>query len=351
MRSAHLAAVAASVLCAASIASTACADSMDPALERFVHDPTSAAVPCGSNGSYVAGAPACVFDHAAFKKLVNQYGFALAPMAMYTARTTGFAGFQIAVQAAFTSIDNGADYWQKGTQGPRDPNTGGYPPKNADPDSWLGLYGVSLRKGLPYGVELGVTFGYLAHTSIVSGGVDLRVAVLEGFRAGTLGVLPDLSLGAGVRTITGTSQFMLTVASGDAVLSKPIPLADSSVLTPYVGYQFLRIFADSGPVDGTPNTDPLTACNYQGQNSNGQPICGAGGSTADFNNTGVFDKTRITRHRIVFGLSYRYELLIVGAQFGTDLIEPAKANDGAEAQALAGVSRQNTVGLQAGVAF
>src|SRR4029078_5160287 len=125
--------------------------------------------PCGLDGQYVSGAAACTFDHAAFKKLVNQYVFAVAPMAMYPARTTGFGGFQISVQAAFTSIANDADYWKNGTRGTPDPNTRQYPLKNADPASRLGLYNVSVRKGLPFGIELGVNVGYLAHTSILSG--------------------------------------------------------------------------------------------------------------------------------------------------------------------------------------
>jgi len=323
---------------------------MDPALERLVYGAGSTA-PCGANGQYVSGAPPCTFDHAAFKKLTSQYGFAVAPMAMYPARTTGFGGFQIAVQAAFTSIANDADYWQKGTRGSPDPNTGLYPAKNTDPDGRLGLYGVSVRKGLPFGFELGVSVGYLAHTSIFSGGADLRASLLEGFRTGVLGILPDLSVGIGIRTITGTPQFKLTVGTADLVLSKPIAVGGISVLTPTVGYQFVRIYADSGPIDGTPNTDPLAACNYQGQNDRGQPICGAGGTAADFNNTQVFDNARINRHRLVLGVHYRYEILVVGAQFVTDLVAPKDANDGATAQALDGVPRQNTIAVELGATF
>jgi hypothetical protein len=351
MKPMRLAAAALFVPCAVSVPRASRADSMDPALERLVHDASGGNMSCGASGQYVAGAAPCVFDHAAFKKLVNQYGTALAPLAMYPARTTGVAGFQFAVETSLTSIDSAADYWQKGTRGSPDPNTGRYPNRNDDPDSWLVLYNAHVRKGLPLGFEVGANVGYLSHTSIFSGGVDLRFALFEGFRSGFLGVLPDISLGAGVRTITGTSQFTLTVASADAMFSKPIPIADSSILTPYVGYQFLRLFVDSGAIDATPNTDALGYCNYQGQSSStGQPIC-AGGSPADLSNLGVFDQARITRHRIVLGLSFRYEILVLGAEFITDLIEPADANRGAEAQALAGTSRQSTIAFQLGAAF
>jgi hypothetical protein len=360
------------------ISRTAAADSMDPALERLVHDVSGVNVPCANGGRYRPGAQPCVFDDAAFKRLINQYGFAFAPLAFYPARTTGYGGFQVDIQAAYTSIDHDASYWQNGTQGPVDPNNQQNSVRNNSPDTWLQVYNFNLRKGLPFGFELGVNIGHMMHTSILSGGADIRWSLLEGFRTGILGVLPDISIGSGVRTITGTSEFQLTVASGDGMVSKPIPIADSSVFTPYIGYQFIRIFGDSGLIDSTPATDALGYCNYQGQRVpggwtdpsvmppgtqppgpyNGQPICGARGPTdtsvgspADLNNTKVFQHTRITRHRLVAGVAYRYEMIVVGAQFITDLVDPGSANSNEEAQALSGTPRQNTIALQLGAAF
>ena len=186
-----------------------------------------------------------------------------------------------------------------------------------------------------------------------------------------------------MRTITGTPEFQLTVASGDGMISKPIPIADSSVFTPYIGYQFIRIFGDSGLIDPTPATDAIGYCNYQGQKVpggtvkcrpnapwrhhasgnrghhgppyNGQPACGSGNSTDgspdDLNNTKIFQKTRITRHRLVAGVSWRYEMVTIGGQFITDLIDPGSANSGEEATALSAVGRQNTIAIQVGTAF
>ena len=65
---------------------------------------------------------------------------------------------------------------------------------------------------------------------------------------------------AGARTITGTSQVQLTVASASAMFSKPITLMESAVLTPWVGYQHLFIFGDSGVIDFTPAESALQAC-------------------------------------------------------------------------------------------
>src|SRR5579859_115579 len=192
------------------ISKTASADTMDPALERLAHSATNPSAMCSNAGRYIPGALPCVFDDAAFKKIINQYGFAFAPLAMYPARTTGFGGFQIGVQAAFTSIDHDADYWKLGTQGPVDPSTSQNSVRNNSPDTWLQVYNFNLRKGLPFGFELGTNIGFMSHTNIISGGADIRWSLLEGFRTGILGVLPDLAIGGAVRTITGTSEFQLT---------------------------------------------------------------------------------------------------------------------------------------------
>ncbi|MET0593356.1 MAG: hypothetical protein ABW133_11690 [Polyangiaceae bacterium] len=371
MRALVIAALAASLVAAVAAPGTAHADPMDPALERFSYDGSDPTLGCGSSGLYRPGATPCRLDEPSFKKLINQYGAAIAPAMMAPARTTGYGGFQITAQGVFTTIDNDADYWKNGTQGPKDPTTGQYSIRNKTPDSWLQVYGVNVRKGLPLGFEIAGSVAYVARTSIVAGGGDLRWSLLEGFRTGVLGYFPDFSVGGGVRTITGTPQFQLTVVSADAALSKPIAIADTSVLTPYVGYQFLRIFGDSGMIDLTPRTDALGYCNYQGQRVpggwpgddvnhtqgpyNGQAVCGDGsgqnGSPDDLSNSRIFQPARINRHRLVLGLTYRYEMILVGGQFATDVVTPENANSGTDGTSLSGVPRQSSVGVQVGAAF
>ncbi len=102
------------------VSSTASAGSMDFALERLVQNEGCRT----ADGQIVPGAPTCQADEDAFKRLVNQYGMALAPTAMYPAHTTGYGGFEIALEGAYTTIDPSQSYWQKGTRGPSDPTTG-----------------------------------------------------------------------------------------------------------------------------------------------------------------------------------------------------------------------------------
>ena len=319
------------------------ADSMDPALERLVLDDDCRSPRAdgqgkfynpgydGSTGALVRCAP----NNAAFAKLVAQMGSAVAPLAEHPARTTGFGGYRLSLNGSYTTIDSDALYWKEGTQGAVAEDKNQFSTTNINPDGVLQVYAIKLAKGFPFGVELGASFGYMANTTIVAGGGDVRIALFEGFRESVPGFLPDVGVGGGVRTITGTSQLKLTVAAFDTQLSKPIPIAGTVTLHPHVGYQWLRIFGDSGLVDFTPNTSPINLCNYLGDNNpatpeasapyTGQPVCD-GASNTDFNNNVVFDPVRLTRHRINFGTRLRYQMLNFGIHVATDVASPASAN-------------------------
>jgi hypothetical protein len=371
--------------------STARADSMDPAIERLTlpyTPPADQALPglsvgvaggCTNQGRFIpniGGGVQCRPDNVAFAKLINQFGTAIAPTAMHSGRTTGFGSFHLSFEGAFTTIDNSASYWKDGTRGPQDASNKRFSIRNNDPAGALQAYSIKIRKGFPFGFEVGAQVGTVAQTNIVTGGADVRLSLLEGFRKGALGILPDLAAGGGVRTISGTPQFNLTVASFDLQISKNLPIAESSILIPYVGYQQLWIFGDSGLVDLTPKTDPLGYCNFSGPNvpgnsdpnkfSNpsdpngsriydGQPNCSGNGSAprgvvSDFNNTTVFEKVRLQRRRLIVGLHYRYEYLYLGGQFITDIGKP-KDGGGEDNSKLEGEKGQSTYVFELGAFF
>lgn len=349
------------------------AEPMDPALERLVLNPGCHQLPSNGNvenfGAWnpIGGAGAdgrCRPDDVAFKRLVNQYGAALAPTAMHAARTTGYGGFELSLEGSFTSLDDGADYMREGTRGSIDPSTNQRSIRNNGPDSLAQVYYLKARKGFPFGFEVSALIGTMSHTSFAILGSDIRLAVLEGFRQGVLGVLPDVAVGGGVRTVTGTPQLQLTTVGVDVQISKPLPIADASVLTPYLGYQHLWIFGDSGLIDTTPNTDPVGLCGYTGPNVpgtpgtpvpapggdkpyDGQPVCD-GGTPLDFNNTFVFDQVRLQRQRLILGATYRFEMLMFGLQYLTDIKDPASTNDDDD---LDGVPTQYTMSVQLGAMF
>lgn len=313
------------LLCGALASTRAVADAkpMDPALGRL------------SLGDCSAGG-VCAPDQAAFVRLMSQWGTALLPATPHDAKSSGLSGFELALHGAFTSIDAGADYWQRGTVGE------GSSERNADPADWLMLYSFELRKGLGLGIEVSGNIGLMPHTSLVSWGADVSLSLLEGFRRGTLGYLPDVSLGAAVREVSGLGLLELSTLALEARLSKPFVVAGQHVLTPWLGYQHGFIMAESGPVDLTPARDALV-------------------DPADRANDASFAPADIERQRLLVGTSYRYELARVGAQLMTDLIAPASAqNDASDEAALAcsdasetcrPAPRQWTLVVELGAAF
>jgi hypothetical protein len=359
---AALAASSLAMLAALAVESPAMAGNMDPTPERL---------------ATCTGSPlACTPNNVAWANMMSELGMAIAPTAFHAARTTGLGGFALSLETSFTHINanavaGGIPYWQLGTQGPTDPNSHAFSTTNRYPDSLLGVYTLKARKGLGYGFEIAGDLGYLANTSLWVGGADLRWALLEGYRTGVLGYFPDVAIGGGVRTLGGSSKFFLTTVGIDAQISKPIVLADSGVLTPYVGGQRVIIFADSSVVDLTPNDDPLAGqpgipCGYEGPNVpgnknatpanlapgqtqyDGTPICkNADHGNADFNNDTTFQRARIHRWRWIAGVNYRFEILYLAAQFAMDLTDPSAEN------ANLGIdgSKQWTMSFEAGVSF
>jgi hypothetical protein len=345
---------------------SAVAQSMDPAVDRLVLDPNTNGLRCrvgGGIGDYTNAAyQSCLPDNAAFHRLVSQYGFAFAPSAMHSARTTGVGGWHVAIEAAYTGIDSGASYWKSGSRGSASLGDGNT--ENSSPAKILQLYSVKLRKGFGYGFEIAAQTGFMPQTSMWNAGVDIRISLLEGFRTGIPGYIPDLAVGGGVRTVTGTTQFQLTIASLDLQVSKPIRAAEAVVVTPWIGYQRLWTFIDSNVLDLTPRTDQNDLCLPSGQavpgqlnaasanDYTGKVVCSPGGSGADFNNNRAFESAHIVRHRLLIGSNIRHEHLMFGLQLITDLVKPADAQSGATAKAeLAGMPRQWTMVLDAGLMF
>jgi len=347
------------------------AGDMDPTTERLVNQP--AGLPAGQTCQSIAANPGaavsaglrpqdfpCRPNNAAFANMISELGFAIAPTAFYPARTTGVGGFQVSIEASYTGIsadrsvasDGGRmQYWHLGTRGPQDQNTKRSSIVNSSPDNVLQVYALKARKGLPLGFELAGSLGYVSNTTLWVGGADIRWSMLEGFRTGVLGWLPDISVGGGIRTVTGTSRFYLTTLGIDVRASKPITLADSSQLIPSLGFQRLIIFGDSNVVDATPNVDAAAQCGFAGLDpTTGAPSCrnklpNGADASSDFANNFTFDRVRIHRNRGMVALNYRYEIVWLGSQIAFDISEPKDENP-----VLVG-KRQWTLSFEGGVHF
>jgi hypothetical protein len=355
--------LAVALACLAGTCRTAMAGNMDLTPERLATCPPSAMGQCFPNS-------------VAWNNLLYELGTAIGPTAFHAARTTGLGGFALSFEASYTHVNadasaGGVQYWHEGTEGPKDPNNHQFSIVNTNPDSLIGVYTLKARKGLAYGFELAGDLGYVANTSLWVGGADIRWAILEGYRTGVLGYFPDVAIGGGVRTVSGSPKFYLTTVGIDAQISKPISLREGGVITPYLGAQRLFVFANSSVVDLTPNVDPLN-CGYWGPNltknknlmapnappnpgqapNDGSPVCSAHGAAGnDFNNDTTFPAAVMQDWRGILGLNYHFELLYLAAQFAWDLrgLFTSMPNENKNIGVTG--APQWTLSLEAGVSF
>lgn len=324
---------AASVLLAASAVR---ADANDLALNRLSYalpsDPQEPPIFAGGCGTEATGFAACVPDNQLFVNLVNQLGGVLAPALLAPAGTMGYNGLYFGYEHSLTGVRGAGEYWHRGTEGTPTNRLGSGTSALRDrmPDA-LFVSRFHVRKGFPYGFELGLQTSWLHDSSLVALGLDIRWALFEGFRTG-VGYLPDFAVRGAVNTLVGNPQLYLTVVGIDASLSKQITVAGLVTLTPYLGGQALMIFGDSTVIDATPTRSGYGECARRrvmfGENRD-QPsvlLCEAGtgtpmGAVNDSLNDMVFMQTRILRWRGFAGLRFRYRYFSLTGEFTMDVPE------------------------------
>jgi hypothetical protein len=288
-------------------------------------------------------------------KFATEFAMALAPTGMHPARTTGYGGVELAFFTQFTTISADQSYWQKGTEGAVTASNN-YPASNPSPDSLLALFGLTARKGLPYGFELQGSIAYVNHTQLSVLGGGIRWSPFEGFRP-----YVDLSVGGYVNTMAGTNKMHITVPSVEAHLSRSFTIARNVMIQPYFGWQMLWLFVDSGVVDLTPLTDPLVGCGARpptpaeiSAGNTGQIQCNLDvNQRLDLNNNHVFMQIHgVSRMRLLGGVHVRYENAFLLAHIMGDIVNPDQGTTDPVIQSYYwGMPKQVTIGLEGGVTW
>lgn len=314
-------------------ASPVAADDMDITLARLRLAPTGDCPAVGENGL----PRAFCADNDEWERLMSELGGSLVPQSLSPARTLGYGGFFVGIDTWITGIDGGARHWRVGTEGDEgagmeDCVDGTGLGCNRFPDDVLIWSRVNVRKGFPFGFELGTSFAYLWNTELFAWGLEIRWALFEGYRRGFWAFLPDVAVRGMVNTLVGDNEFNVTVPSVDVIVSKPITIAGSAVISPFVSGQLAWIFADSELIDLTPNIDAYDECRpaTMGDMSSCQrtePIPGGRSPGEDYNNNATFDQVRTSRFRLTFGVHGRYEAITLAASFSFDLVKPGDDED------------------------
>ncbi|UJR80893.1 Hypothetical protein I5071_29430 [Sandaracinus amylolyticus] len=286
-------------------------------------------------------------DDDAWRRLATQFAGALIPPILLPAHTRGMRGIYFGVESSISGIDSSAEYWARGTEG----DSGD---RNRFVDGVLAWSRFNVRKGLPFGFEIGTNIGFLVNTSYWALGAEVRWSLLEGLRdRHASAYFPSLSVRGSVQTLLGDPEVNVTVPAIDVSIGERIIVADTVEVSPYLGGQVAWVFADSELVDLTPEVDAFHECNPDpippGEpghtGSDEPPYCR--GSGTDFNHNVVFPSLRSTRVRLFAGSQVRYEWFALTAAFSFDLLAPSDLDESLPSD----LPRQWRVDVGAGVSY
>jgi hypothetical protein len=176
-----------------------------------------------------------------FARMSSSLGLAFVPAFSETGASLGQAGFELGFSQSFQflSLDN-EDWATDGSQGVARPPL-------------LALSTATVRKGLGGSFDLGVFATYMAQSSMLSVGAELRAAIIDG-----LDYAPDVAIRAYGARVTGTRELDLTIAGADLMISKSFGVAGMIKLQPYGQYGMAFVNANTGVINFHPTSQDPT---------------------------------------------------------------------------------------------
>lgn len=146
-----------------------------------------------------------------FRSISKEAGAAIGYRNMAPPAPLGITGFDAGLEITAVSIDEGSSKWKNAFGG--------------DAPSYLVIPKLRVRKGLPFGVDIGAMYSYIPDTNIKLYGAEISKAILEGTLA-----TPAVGVRATYTTLSGVNDLGLETYGIDASVSKGFLM-----LTPYGG--------------------------------------------------------------------------------------------------------------------
>ncbi len=156
-----------------------------------------------------------------FKSLAENLGAATHYKSLSPAEPLGLIGFDVAVELSATDIDEDAVF---------DAASSG----DFDPDQLL-MARLHVHKGLPFGLDIGASYGTTLDTDFTVFGAELRYAILEGST-----ITPALALRGTYSQVSGDDALDMQNAGLELSVSKGFLM-----LTPYAGVGIVRTIAEA----------------------------------------------------------------------------------------------------------
>lgn len=156
-----------------------------------------------------------------FGTIVREAGMLAAYRGVAPGEPQGITGFDIGVEASFIEVDTGK--WSQVLGG--------------ETTDYLAIPRLHVRKGLPFGLDIGLSYAKVVDSNIELLGGEIQWALLDGTAA-----TPALAFRGSYSTLLGVDDLDLKTMAADAILSKGFLM-----FTPYIGAGAVRI---EGKYDG-----------------------------------------------------------------------------------------------------
>lgn len=147
-----------------------------------------------------------------FKDLSQELGTAISFDQLGPSSNLGLTGFEIGGALSFADINQNASYWRKATA-------------DHNPPNYLIIPRAILRKGLPWGIDIGASYLQIPNTNIRLVGGEINIALLKDGIA-----TPAIGLRASYSALLGISYLNMQVINASIGISKKL-----FIFEPYAG--------------------------------------------------------------------------------------------------------------------
>ena len=298
------------------------ADAMDLSLSRMRTQ--------GADGCPTGGEVYCRDDDA-WRGAIGELGIALMPPILTPAQSVGPRRFRVSLETGVTPISSDASYWRRGVEG--DEATA-LDAEYRFVRPAIVFSRVTAQKGLPGGFEVAATAGHAYRASSWLWGVAVSWSVLEGFREGPLGALPEVAIRAALHAVTGDREYRLTIPTAELVVSKALVVGHTAELGALLGVQLGYILANSDVVDLSPDVDGFAECVPSPAGRSAALDC-LGDATDLQRNQAVFPSIRAPRLRLAIGGTFAMRGVSLAVALHVEPLSPGRL-----AQDFAGLPRQ-----------
>ncbi len=173
----------------------------------------------------------------AYQSLMSELALAMGSRMVGPGASLGALGFEASYELSFVGTNSEADYWQKSAAAPSATVTTGQ---------------LRVRKGLPYGLQLGANLTHLYDSNMWGIGAEMNMSLIDGFVN-----IPDLSVRTSINVVLGNADLGMLIAGADLVLSKTFGIAGIMAIQPWASYSFAFTHVSTHQIDVYPTESTI----------------------------------------------------------------------------------------------